>query len=151
MINKEIENIILNLKDSFLYSEGIPGRMTKSCYYIAEHTKEDLNKLFEYIDQLENKAKQLGKGQYVLMQSRRKWKNKYYKERRIRKEAIEQLYLHYQDIGNMYFDLDEKVQNTTKQIQQAIDLAKTDKSIIGKTQAECLENVLKILKGEKEI
>lgn len=59
MLSKEIENIILNLKDSFLYSEGIPERLTKSCYYIAEHTKEDLNKLFKYIEQLETDNKNL--------------------------------------------------------------------------------------------
>ena len=39
-------------------------------------------KLIKYIDQLENKVKELGKGQHTLMQSRRKWKNRYYKEKR---------------------------------------------------------------------
>ena len=91
MKDKEIENIILNLKDSFLYSEGIPGRMTKNCYYIAEHTKDNLNKLFEYIDQLENKVKELGKGQHKLMQSRRKWKYRYYKERQKNRKYFKNL------------------------------------------------------------
>jgi len=55
----------------------------------------------EYIDQLENKVKELGKGQYTLMQSRRKWKNRYYKEKQKRKEtdkAVEQTYDDYQNI-----------------------------------------------------
>ena len=113
----------------------------------------DIKDITEYIEQLEAKVKELGKGQHTLMQSRRKWKNKYYKERRRRKEAdksVLQIYDDYQDIGNMYFDLDEKVQDIIKQIQWAVDFTKTNNSIISKTQVECLENVLKILKGEKE-
>ena len=35
-----------------------------------------------YINQLETKVKELGKGQHTLMQSRRKWKIRYYKEKR---------------------------------------------------------------------
>lgn len=38
--------------------------------------------LMNYIEQLESKVKKLGKGQHTLMQSRRKWKSRYYKERR---------------------------------------------------------------------
>ena len=38
--------------------------------------------LLNYIEQLESKLKQLGKGQHTLMQSRRKWKSRYYKEKR---------------------------------------------------------------------
>lgn len=34
-----------------------------------------------YIEYLETKIKQLGKGQHALMQSRRKWERRYYKER----------------------------------------------------------------------
>ena len=69
--------------------------------------------LMDYIEQLESKLKQLGRGQHILMQSRRKWKNKYYKQRRKSKElqkSVYQIYDDYQDIGKMYFDLDEKVQ-----------------------------------------
>lgn len=36
----------------------------------------------EDIKKLENKVKELGKGQHTLMQSRKKWKNRYYKEKR---------------------------------------------------------------------
>ena len=39
-----------------------------------------------YIGQLETKIKELGKGQYTLMQSRRIWKRRYYKIRRKNKE-----------------------------------------------------------------
>ncbi len=38
--------------------------------------------ILQYINKLENKVKELGKGQHTLMQSRRKWKNRYYKEKR---------------------------------------------------------------------
>ncbi len=59
---EEIEKIILNLKKSFLYSEGIPGRMTKGCYYIADHTKSDLDNIFKYIEQLETENRRLKVG-----------------------------------------------------------------------------------------
>lgn len=87
----------------------------------CEITWTDKKKIKEYIDQLENKVKELGKGQHTLMQSRRKWKNKYYKERRKRKEAdksVWQIYLDYQDIGNMYFNLDSKVQSLVEKLKE---------------------------------
>ena len=39
-----------------------------------------------YIKELETKIKQLGKGQQTLIQSRRKWKSRYYKMRKKNKE-----------------------------------------------------------------
>lgn len=38
--------------------------------------------LMNYINSLEIKVKELGKGNHSLMQSRRKWKNRYYKEKK---------------------------------------------------------------------
>ncbi len=76
---------------------------------------------YKKIKELETKVKELGKGQHTLMQSRRKWKNKYYKERRKRKEAnksVRQIYLDYQDIGNMYFNLDSKVQPLVEKLKE---------------------------------
>lgn len=86
----------------------------------CEISYTDRKKMREYIDQLENKVKELGKGQHTLMQSRRKWKNRYYKERKKRKEAdkaVGQIYNDYQDIGKMYFYLDEKRQNIIQQLK----------------------------------
>lgn len=160
MQNKEAEKALNNLWSS---TTDVMFNVLYSQEQIQEDLKVVLNEFKnlyrtneqnkQYIDQLETKVKELGKGQHTLMQSRRKWKNKYYKERRRRKEAdksVWQIYDDYQDIGNMYFDLDEKVQDIIKQIQWAVDFTKTNNSIISKTQVECLENVLKILKGEKE-
>ncbi len=53
----------------------------------------------------------------------KKWKNRYYKERRKRKKAdkaVKQIYDDYQDIGNMYFDLDEKMQQVIAVIKEYI-------------------------------
>lgn len=45
--------------------------------------------LLWYINELENKTKELGKGQQSLIQSRRKWKHRYYKMKRKNKELQE--------------------------------------------------------------
>lgn len=69
--------------------------------------------LMTYIKQLECEVKQLGKGQHTLMQSRRKWKIRYRKEREKTKDlqkSVDQIYDDYQDIGRMYFKLNEKVE-----------------------------------------
>lgn len=51
-----------------------------------------------------------------------------------------------------YIDqLETREQNLIKQIENAIDFAKTSNDYIANTvKVECLESVLKILKGEKE-
>lgn len=108
MQNKEIEKL--------LSCDNCPFHTCEGC----EITWTDRKKIKEYIDQQENKVKELGKGQHTLMQSRRKWKNRYYKERRKRKEAdkAEGKYKNdYQDIGKMYFYLDEKRQNIIQQLK----------------------------------
>lgn len=70
MQNKEIEELLSC--DNCKLNECI------SC----EITWNDRKKMREYINQLENKVKELNKGQHTLMQSRRKWKSRYYKEKR---------------------------------------------------------------------
>lgn len=64
----------------------------------TEFTKDILPKkanaiktLIEGIDQLETENKELGKGQHKLMQSRRKWKNRYYKERQKNRKYFKNL------------------------------------------------------------
>lgn len=73
MINKEIEEAksILSLFSSDEESRAYQADIT----YAIEG-------ILQYIEQLETKVKKLGKGQHTLMQSRRKWKNRYYKEKR---------------------------------------------------------------------
>lgn len=46
--------------------------------------------------------------------------------------------------------LETDKQELIKKLKIAIDFAKTGKDIISRTQVTCLENVLKIVKGEKE-
>lgn len=80
--------------------------------------------LLWYINELENKTKELGKGQQSLIQSRRKWKRRYYKIKRKNKElqeAVEQIYDDYQDIGKIafdYADLSDQLIDTLKIINQ---------------------------------
>lgn len=99
--------------------------------------------LMEYREQLEEKVRQLIKGQTSLMQSRKKWKDRYYKERRTRKEAdksVEQIYEDYQDIGKMFFELDEKVDKVTDKLKERI-----------KSVEKCYEELLTDIGGVKII
>lgn len=52
----------------------------------TKEVRQAIENALQYIEQLENRVKELGKGQHALMQSRRKWKKRYYKERRKRRE-----------------------------------------------------------------
>ena len=74
MINKEIEEAKERLKYINMAYD--------CCNHYSRYDLDCIETLLQYIDQLENKVKELGKGQHTLMQSRRKWKNRYYKEKR---------------------------------------------------------------------
>ena len=94
--------------------------------YITKEMSDSKNVLLEYIKQLATKIKELGRGQQSLIQSRKKWKNRYYKMRNKNKElqkSVEQIYDDYQDIGKMYFDLDEKRQKLIEKLEEAIDFS----------------------------
>lgn len=72
---------------------------------IFEKDAEAIDYIIKYIEELQ-------KGQNSLMDSKKKWKKKYYKEKRNSKDlqkSVDQIYDDYQDIGKMFFDLDEKV------------------------------------------
>lgn len=74
MQNKEIEEAKKTLKNN----KVLFGIQKDICL----QARVSIEILLQYIEQLENKVKELGKGQHTLMQSRRKWKNRYYKEKR---------------------------------------------------------------------
>lgn len=89
--------------------------------YITKEMSDSKNVLLEYIEQLETKIKELGKGQQALMQSRRKWKNRYYKTRNKNKDlqkTVEQIYDDYQDIGKIAFDYSDKIEQLEKTISR---------------------------------
>lgn len=107
----------------------------------------------EYIDQLETKLDELGKGQQTLINSRKKWKNRYYKEKRRRKEAdrsVWQIYLDYQDIGNMYFNLDEKRQKIIDKLEKIKYDLEYDRRMNNYSYLSDIQEILSIVKGEKE-
>lgn len=91
-----------------------------------EQLKGEAKRLFEAImkiaderDELYKKVKELGKGQQTLIQSRRKWKNRYYKMKKKNKDlekTVEQIYEDYQDIGKMVFDYSDRIELLEKQI-----------------------------------
>lgn len=57
------------------------------------------------------------KGINSLMQSRKKWKNRYYKMKNKNKDlqkSVEQIYDDYQDIGKMAFDYSDKIEQQDK-------------------------------------
>ena len=56
---------------------------------LCEDMQDVVREVKNHIQQLETKVSQLGKGQQSLIQSRRKWKKRYYKERTKVKELEE--------------------------------------------------------------
>ncbi len=103
----------------------------------------DIKNVEEYIEQLEQENQALKKGQYSLMQSRNKWKIRYYKERKRRKEAdkiIEQLI--------------EKLETNLEELEILHDNY-IDANVIEGTYETLgrineIRRILKILKGEKK-
>lgn len=79
MQNKEIEEA-----KKFLRNVAESQKDLENCKTTAFYKNENnaIGTLLQYIDQLETKVKELSKGQHTLIQSRRKWKNRYYKEKR---------------------------------------------------------------------
>ncbi len=80
MKNTKIEQNKKYLKEVAWLAKIIPD------VKIQEEEVETIENILQYIEKLENKVKELGKGQHTLMQSRRKWKNRYYKEKTENKE-----------------------------------------------------------------
>lgn len=147
--------------------------MAYDCYnYYSRYDLDCIETLLQYIEQLESKLKELCKGQHVLMQSRKKWKKRYYKERKRRKEAdksVEQIYSDYQDAGKKMFEYAEQAEqletNNKKLIEKLEDKIRyfeeneefiasnndnySDGTVIYKFITEFKE-ILEIAKGEKE-
>ena len=116
MPNKEIIKTFINdvnrKKDNIIYQTNMKN---------AQWLKDTLIDSLQYIEQLETKIKELGKGQQALMQSRKKWKNRYYKTRNKNKElqkSVEQIYDDYQDIGKIAFDYSDKIEQLEKTISR---------------------------------
>lgn len=89
-----------------------------------EKLEGNSKRLFEAImsiaderDELRQKVKEINKGINSLMQSRKKWKYRYYKTKSKNKElqkSVEQIYDDYQDIGKMAFDYSDKLEQQEK-------------------------------------
>lgn len=104
------------------------------------------------------------------MQSRKKWKRRYYKERKKRKEtdkAVWQTYEDYQNVGKKMFEYLEQVEQLESNNKKLIEKLEEDIVNITKTMQDgkhcddysrCrlkayrtkTKEILKILKGEKE-
>ena len=79
MQNKEIEEALYWLENE---CEPIYDDHEERVEELLQKQLNNYNSIKQYIDQLENKVKELSKGQHTLIQSRRKWKSRYYKEKR---------------------------------------------------------------------
>ena len=89
-----------------------------------EKLKGNSKRLFEAImsiaderDELRQKVKEINKGINSLMQSRKKWKYRYYKMKNKNKDlqkSVEQIYDNYQDIGKIAFDYSDKLEQKDK-------------------------------------
>ena len=86
--------------------------------------QKDIETVLFMLDEQEYKIKQLGKGQQTLMQSRRKWKHRYYKMKDKNKDlqkSVEQIYDDYQDIGKMAFNYSDKIEEQDKIIDLMLE------------------------------
>lgn len=85
MLNKEVIETFVNdvnkKQNDVIYQTSMAN---------AQWLKDSLIEVLQYIAQLEARVKELGKGQHTLMQSRKKWKSRYYKRKR-KKAEWEQL------------------------------------------------------------
>lgn len=89
-----------------------------------EKLEGNSKRLFEAImsiaderDELRQKVKEINKGINSLMQSRKKWKYRYYKMKNKNKDlqkSVEQIYDDYQDIGKMAFDYSDELEQKDK-------------------------------------
>lgn len=89
-----------------------------------EKLKGNSKRLFEAImsiaderDELRQKVKEINKGINSLMQSRKKWKYRYYKMKNKNKDlqkSVQQIYDNYQDIGKMAFDYSDELEQKDK-------------------------------------
>ncbi len=129
MLSKEeIEKILDANVDIITYKADKDYR----CLTSTEKTLlENNKKAKEYIEQLENKLKELGIGQQTLTQSRKKWKNRYYKIRKRHKKLIEKL---------------EKEKNTIESTYSQIN----GDYFMAQDKLDLINEILKIVKGEKE-
>ena len=96
-----------------------------------EKLEGNSKRLFEAImsiaderDELRQKVKEINKGINSLMQSRKKWKYRYYKMKNKNKDlqkSVQQIYDDYQDIGKMAFNYSDKLEQQEKIIDLMID------------------------------
>ena len=123
-MTKEQEESIEYLKKHIKYfEEQIKFIEATDCDYYDEELElyqnriKQFNTILSMLEEKEYKIKQLGKGQQALMQSRRKWKRRYYKMKDKNKDlqkSVEQIYDDYQDIGKMAFNYSDKIEEQDK-------------------------------------
>lgn len=95
----------MNKKEAIDQLKSLREHCNSMEFEIFKKDSEAIDYIIKYIEELQ-------KGQNSLMSSRKKWKKKYYKEKRNSKDlqkSVDQIYDDYQDIGRMFFNLDEKV------------------------------------------
>lgn len=95
---------------------------------------EAIMKIADEKDELYKKVKELGKGQQTLIQSRRKWKNRYYKMKRKLKEKNKTIDLMAEAISSMDTDI-KVIKKQTK--EEYCDFLKSDAEYCWKTDVEC--------------
>lgn len=96
----------MNKKEALEQLKSLKEHCNSMSFEIFKKDAEAIDYIIKYVEELQ-------KGQNNLMSSRKKWKKRYYKEKRNSKDlqkSVNQIYDDYQDIGRMFFDLDEKVE-----------------------------------------
>ena len=83
----------------------------------AKRLFEAIMKIADERDELKNEVRERDKGINSLMQSRKKWKYRYYKTKKENKDlqkSEQQIYDDYQDIGKIAFEYSDKIEQQNK-------------------------------------
>lgn len=153
MNKEEIEKAKFNLYDDLKLAE-------KEDSVDIDVFTHDLRTILNHTEQLEKQVKELKKGQASLIQSRKKWKNRYYKEsvkvkeqEESKQEAIDKLKDEIELIDKCYEELFTNVSGI-----KVIDITglskKEEEEVINKrncllVQKHCYKKFLNMLEGEK--
>lgn len=157
------EQAIERLKKMIQINNGVIKEARKNGDIFAMQLTADLDTDSIAIETVLSMLKKKDKGINSLMQSRKKWKNRYYKIKNKNKDlqkSVEQIYDDYQDIGKMYFDLDEKRQKLIEKLKNKIRYYEENDEILAtsndnysdgtviKKIIDEFKEILSILKGE---
>ena len=118
------EQAIERLKKMIQINNGVIKEARKNGGIFAIQLTADLDTDSIAIEKVLSMLEEKDKGINSLMQSRKKWKHRYYKMKNKNRElqkSIEQIYDDYQDIGKMAFNYSDKIEQQDKMIDLMLE------------------------------